>query len=54
MKTKPSSTRALPISSINHISVLCSSVEKSAAFYEHVLGFVPIKRPGSFDFDGAW
>jgi catechol 2,3-dioxygenase-like lactoylglutathione lyase family enzyme len=23
-------------------------------FYENVLGFVPVKRPGSFDFSGAW
>eukprot|EP00250_Pteridium_aquilinum_P035786 c9930_g1_i1 orf=80-652(-) len=45
---------SLPISSVNHISLLCSSVERSAAFYEDVLGFYPIKRPGSFDFDGAW
>ncbi|MCO5606613.1 hypothetical protein L7F22_060801 [Adiantum nelumboides] len=44
----------LPISSVNHISLLCSSVQKSTAFYEDVLGFFPIKRPGSFDFDGAW
>ncbi|KAL2642197.1 hypothetical protein R1flu_009784 [Riccia fluitans] len=26
----------------------------SKNFYENVLGFVQIKRPGSFDFDGAW
>ncbi|KAI5077908.1 hypothetical protein GOP47_0007732 [Adiantum capillus-veneris] len=49
-----SSSSCLPISSVNHISLLCSSVEKSAAFYEDVLGFFPIRRPGSFDFDGAW
>ncbi|KAL5722947.1 Glyoxylase I 4 [Ranunculus cassubicifolius] len=30
------------------------SVEKSLDFYTNVLGFIPIKRPGSFDFDGAW
>lgn len=46
--------KSLPISSVNHFSLLCSSVEKSVAFYEDVLGFFPIKRPGSFDFDGAW
>ncbi|KAI5060556.1 hypothetical protein GOP47_0024976 [Adiantum capillus-veneris] len=44
----------LPISSVNHISLLCASAEKSVEFYERVLGFVPIKRPGSFNFDGAW
>jgi catechol 2,3-dioxygenase-like lactoylglutathione lyase family enzyme len=26
----------------------------SLRFYADVLGFVPIRRPGSFDFDGAW
>jgi len=45
---------ALPLTSLNHISLLCKSVEDSINFYENVLGFVPIKRPGSFDFDGAW
>uniref|UniRef100_A0A0C9RS04 TSA: Wollemia nobilis Ref_Wollemi_Transcript_15880_863 transcribed RNA sequence n=1 Tax=Wollemia nobilis TaxID=56998 RepID=A0A0C9RS04_9CONI len=44
----------LPLTSINHISLVCKSVEESMDFYENVLGFVPIKRPGSFDFDGAW
>jgi catechol 2,3-dioxygenase-like lactoylglutathione lyase family enzyme len=29
-------------------------VEASLRFYTDVLGFVPIRRPGSFDFDGAW
>eukprot|EP00249_Psilotum_nudum_P001425 c13893_g1_i3 orf=1162-1719(+) len=46
--------RNLPLSSLNHISLLCSSVETSVEFYENVLGFYPIKRPGSFNFDGAW
>jgi len=27
---------------------------ESIEFYENVLGFMPIKRPGSFDFNGAW
>jgi catechol 2,3-dioxygenase-like lactoylglutathione lyase family enzyme len=27
---------------------------ESIEFYENVLGFMPIKRPGSFDFSGAW
>ena len=38
----------------NHISIVCRSVEASLRFYTDVLGFVPIRRPGSFDFDGAW
>ncbi|CAN0900928.1 Glyoxylase I 4 [Linum grandiflorum] len=44
----------LQLKSLNHISLVCRSVEKSLDFYQHVLGFFPIRRPGSFDFDGAW
>uniref|UniRef100_A0A5B7C105 Putative Lactoylglutathione lyase / glyoxalase I family protein n=1 Tax=Davidia involucrata TaxID=16924 RepID=A0A5B7C105_DAVIN len=44
----------LHLTSVNHISLVCKSVEKSIGFYKNVLGFVPVRRPGSFDFDGAW
>jgi len=44
----------LPLRQINHISRVCSSLTKSLEFYRDVLGFVEIKRPDSFDFDGAW
>lgn len=44
----------LRLTSLNHISLVCRSVEESINFYQNVLGFVPIRRPGSFDFDGAW
>jgi len=44
----------LLLTSLNHISLVCKSVEESRNFYEKVLGFVPVKRPASFDFDGAW
>ncbi|KAL8171735.1 hypothetical protein V2J09_023539 [Rumex salicifolius] len=44
----------LHLKSLNHISMVCRSVEESINFYQNVLGFVPIRRPGSFDFDGAW
>ncbi|KAL6897812.1 hypothetical protein ACP4OV_006771 [Aristida adscensionis] len=47
-------TKGLPLASLNHISIVCRSVEESLRFYADVLGFVPIRRPGSFDFDGAW
>ncbi|XP_020187957.1 glyoxylase I 4 [Aegilops tauschii subsp. strangulata] len=46
--------RALPLASLNHISVVCRSLESSLSFYRDVLGFIQIRRPGSFDFDGAW
>ncbi|KAK9130736.1 hypothetical protein Sjap_011223 [Stephania japonica] len=45
---------SLGLASLNHISLVCRSVEKSLDFYQNVLGFFPIRRPGSFDFDGAW
>ncbi|KAJ9163126.1 hypothetical protein P3X46_022828 [Hevea brasiliensis] len=44
----------LQIESLNHISIVCRSLEKSLDFYQNILGFFPIRRPGSFDFDGAW
>ncbi|KAI3716278.1 hypothetical protein L6452_23505 [Arctium lappa] len=44
----------LNLKSMNHFSLLCQSVEESAAFYTKILGFVPIQRPGYLDFDGAW
>lgn len=45
---------ALPLLSLNHVSILCRSVWESVRFYEEVLGFVLIKRPSSFKFNGAW
>ncbi|KAK9287144.1 hypothetical protein L1049_015555 [Liquidambar formosana] len=50
--TAPNAT--LPLLSLNHVSFICKSVPKSVRFYEDVLGFVLIKRPSSFDFEGAW
>lgn len=49
-----SSYGALPLLSLNHVSLLCRSVWDSVRFYEDVLGFVLIKRPSSFNFNGAW
>ncbi|KAL2511831.1 Lactoylglutathione lyase/glyoxalase I family protein [Abeliophyllum distichum] len=48
------SANKLPLFSLNHVSFVCKSVKKSVQFYEQVLGFVLIKRPSSFDFEGAW
>ncbi|TVU21598.1 hypothetical protein EJB05_31246, partial [Eragrostis curvula] len=45
---------ALPLASLNHISVVCRSLQSSLSFYRDVLGFVQIRRPGSLNFDGAW
>ncbi|GLT77311.1 hypothetical protein SLA2020_489090 [Shorea laevis] len=49
-----SSSRTQPVLSLNHVSFVCKSVAKSVRFYEDVLGFVLIKRPSSFNFEGAW
>ncbi|XP_031280939.1 uncharacterized protein LOC116139400 [Pistacia vera] len=43
----------LRLRSLNYVSFVCRSLEKSLNFYQNVLGFVRIKRPGSFDFTGA-
>ncbi|CAL5444623.1 unnamed protein product [Camellia sinensis] len=43
----------LRLTSLNHVSLVCGSLEKSIDFYTNVLGFVPVRRPNSFNFDGA-
>ena len=48
------SSGPLPVSSVNHLSMLCSSVEKSSSFYKDILGFIPVKRPGALGSRGAW
>ncbi|KAK8530095.1 hypothetical protein V6N13_102972 [Hibiscus sabdariffa] len=44
----------MPLLSLNHVSFVCKSVSTSVRFYQQVLGFVLIKRPSSFTFEGAW
>jgi catechol 2,3-dioxygenase-like lactoylglutathione lyase family enzyme len=53
-RVEPVQGGGLPLAALNHISVVCRSLESSVHFYRNVLGFIPIRRPGSFDFDGAW
>ncbi|KAK2662921.1 hypothetical protein Ddye_001495 [Dipteronia dyeriana] len=50
----PFSADPMPLLSLNHVSFVCKSVGRSVRFYEDVLGFVLIKRPSSFKFEGAW
>ncbi|KAK9165266.1 hypothetical protein Scep_000457 [Stephania cephalantha] len=45
---------SLPLLSLNHVSFLCKSVVESVKFYQEVLGFILIRRPSSFNFEGAW
>ncbi|KAK4346909.1 hypothetical protein RND71_033248 [Anisodus tanguticus] len=49
-----SSCQALPLLSLNHVSLLVRDVWNSVHFYEDVLGFCLVKRPSSFNFRGAW
>ncbi|KAG2453847.1 hypothetical protein HYH02_002054 [Chlamydomonas schloesseri] len=46
--------RPLPLKALNHVSRCCRDVARSYAFYTDVLGFIPVKRPASFEFEGAW
>jgi catechol 2,3-dioxygenase-like lactoylglutathione lyase family enzyme len=45
---------SLPLKSLNHVSRVCRNVHVTTDFYENVLGFIPIVRPGALKFDGAW
>ncbi|KAG0583396.1 hypothetical protein M758_3G134600 [Ceratodon purpureus] len=45
---------SLPLKSLNHVSRVCRNVHVTTHFYEKVLGFIPIVRPGALKFDGAW
>ena len=46
--------KSLPLLSLNHISRVVKDVQASIDFYVGVLGFIEIKRPSSFHFEGAW
>ncbi|KAF5933185.1 hypothetical protein HYC85_029356 [Camellia sinensis] len=37
----------LRLTSLNHVSLVCRSLEKSIDFYTNVHGFVPVRRPNS-------
>ena len=43
----------LKIETVHHVSLPASDPERSAKFYEGVLGLEPMDRP-PFDFDGRW
>ncbi|XP_047958757.1 glyoxylase I 4-like [Salvia hispanica] len=49
-----SKRNVLQLSSLNHISLVCKSVDQTNEFYINVLGFVPVKRPAALQFPGAW
>jgi catechol 2,3-dioxygenase-like lactoylglutathione lyase family enzyme len=43
----------MPITRMDHFSILTTNTEKTAAFYQDVLGFTSGPRP-AFPFPGAW
>jgi catechol 2,3-dioxygenase-like lactoylglutathione lyase family enzyme len=43
----------MPLSRLDHVTILCSDLERSRAFYAEALGLVDGDRP-PFDFPGAW
>ena len=43
----------MPITRMDHFTILTTDVEKTVAFYRDVLGLVPGSRP-AFPFPGAW
>lgn len=49
-----SCSSVMPLLSLNHVSFVCNSLSRTVKFYEEVLGFMLIKRPSSFKFEGAW
>ncbi|KAL3692745.1 hypothetical protein R1sor_006396 [Riccia sorocarpa] len=53
-QTQAKHRRALPLSCVNHISRNCTDLQEATRFYENLLGFVQVQRPGSLDFDGVW
>lgn len=44
----------MPLRCLNHISRVCSDLDATEAFYSDLLGFVRVRRPASFDFEGRW
>jgi catechol 2,3-dioxygenase-like lactoylglutathione lyase family enzyme len=52
----PFQLQCLPISRINHITRVVRDLAKSVSFYQSILGFRQIRRPGKLEEenDGAW
>ncbi|KAK1374215.1 VOC domain-containing protein [Heracleum sosnowskyi] len=53
-RVSSSTKHEMPLLALNHVSYVCKSLATSVKFYEDVLGFLLVKRPSSFDFEGAW
>lgn len=52
----PSHPLCLPVTRINHITRVVRDLAKSITFYQDLLGFIQIRRPGKLEAenDGAW
>jgi catechol 2,3-dioxygenase-like lactoylglutathione lyase family enzyme len=44
----------LPITQIDHVSVLITDLERSRRFYRDILGLKEIAKPRTFDFSVLW
>lgn len=55
MAPEPQAIR-LPLTALNHISLVVADVVTSCKFYVNVLGFMEVKRPHALQesFAGAW
>jgi catechol 2,3-dioxygenase-like lactoylglutathione lyase family enzyme len=39
---------------LHHVSYTCADVQATRDFYVNLLGFIDIKRPDAFKFEGCW
>jgi catechol 2,3-dioxygenase-like lactoylglutathione lyase family enzyme len=46
--------KAFQARGIMHVSLVVSDLRRARAFYEGVLGLIPIKRPADLSFPGVW
>jgi catechol 2,3-dioxygenase-like lactoylglutathione lyase family enzyme len=46
--------RAFQGRGIMHVSLVVSDLRRARAFYEGILGLIPIKRPADLSFPGVW
>ena len=47
-------TMAFHITTLHHVALPVSDLERSRRFYREVMGLEEIERPAAFDFRGAW
>src|SRR5271163_2732199 len=53
ISTSPAKDSTMPLARLDHVTILCSDLAKSRAFYAEALGLIDGDRP-PFNFPGAW